>query len=68
MNVSAGLSNNINFNAYSAPTFNLTGRQLSFEVDFEIFKNRFWPKVSSWTKVSPLVVWTEIFSVIKGGA
>jgi len=37
-------------------------------VDFDIFRNRFWPKVASWTKLSPLVVWTEIYSVIKGGA
>lgn len=55
-------------NAYTMPSFNVTGRQLSFEVDFEIFKNRFWPKYASWTKVSALVVWTEIYSVIRGGA
>ena len=41
---------------------------MSFEVDFETFRTRFWPKVNSWTKISPLVVWTEIYSIIKGNA
>ncbi|CDW90518.1 lupus brain antigen [Stylonychia lemnae] len=67
-NVSGGLANQIGNNDGYMAQCNLTGRTLSFEVDFETFKNRFWPKVANWTKLTPLVVWTEIFSVIKGGA
>ena len=67
-NASASLGDLINLDALTTAVSNLTGRQLSFEVDFDIFRNRFWPKVASWTKVAPLVVWTEIYSVIKGGA
>ena len=44
----------------------LTGQNLSFEVDFDIFSIRFWPKVAQQTKVAPLVAWTEICSEIKG--
>ena len=39
---------------------------LSFEVDYDTFSMRFWPKVNQMTKLAPLVVWTEIFSEIKG--
>ena len=45
-------------------------QQLSYEVDFEMFESKFWPKVGnrkSMKKLSPTVVWTEIYSVIKGG-
>lgn len=41
-------------------------RNLSFEVDFDIFKTRFYPKVTMTTKLNPLVIWTEICSEIKG--
>ena len=39
---------------------------LSFEVDYGIFESRFWPKVRHMTKMSPLVIWTEVCSEIKG--
>lgn len=39
---------------------------MSFEVDFEVFRTRFWPKVTTKTKLTDLVVWTEICSEIKG--
>ena len=45
-------------------------QQLSFEVDFDIFESKFWPKVGNrknMKKISPTLVWTEIYSVIKGG-
>lgn len=44
----------------------ITSRTMTFEVDFDIFKTRFFPKVVMTTKLSPLVVWTEICSEIKG--
>lgn len=44
----------------------ITSRTMTFEVDFDIFKARFFPKVVMTTKLSPLVVWTEICSEIKG--
>ena len=44
----------------------LHGQNLSFEVDFDIFSIRFWPKVAQQTKIAPLVAWTEICSEIKG--
>jgi hypothetical protein len=46
--------------------FSIKGRNLSYEIDFEIFRTKFWPKVSYRTKLMPLVVWTEICSEIKG--
>ena len=42
---------------------------LSFEVDYDIFESKFWPKISHrrhLKKLSPTLVWTEIYSVIKG--
>ena len=39
---------------------------MSFEVTFDTFETRFWPKVTMMTNLSPLVVWTEICSEIKG--
>ena len=44
----------------------LEGQNLSFEVDFDVFSIRFWPKVKQQSKVAPLVAWTEICSEIKG--
>ena len=46
--------------------FSLRSQNLSFEVDFNIFESRFWPRVRHITKLSPLVIWTEICSEIKG--
>ena len=46
--------------------FSLRSQNLSFEVDFSIFETRFWPRVRHLTKLSPLVIWTEICSEIKG--
>ena len=39
-------------------------------MDYDVFESKFWPKVSnnkSLKKLSPTLVWTEIYSVIKGG-
>ena len=44
----------------------LDTQNLSFEVDFDVFSVRFWPKVAASAKVQPLVAWTEICSEIKG--
>ena len=38
----------------------------TFEVDFKIFKERFWPTVKYKTQLSPLLIWTEITAYIKG--
>lgn len=46
----------------------LQNKQLSFEVDYEAFRLRFWHKFTAKTKLEPLVVWTEIYSTIKGGS
>eukprot|EP00347_Sterkiella_histriomuscorum_P003774 403362997 len=67
-NVSGGLGSQIKYEQVYIHNYNITGRQLSFEIDFETFKSRFWPKVAGWCKLAPLVAWTEICSVIKGGA
>jgi tetratricopeptide (TPR) repeat protein len=40
----------------------------SFEVDFKVFKDKFWPSIKSKTHFSALVVWTEITAYIKGSA
>ena len=42
--------------------------QRSFEVDFKVFKDKFWPTIKSKTHLSPLVIWTEITAYIKGSA
>mmetsp|Transcript_32024 Transcript_32024/g.31728 ORF Transcript_32024/g.31728 Transcript_32024/m.31728 type:complete len:346 (-) Transcript_32024:5401-6438(-) len=39
-----------------------------YEVDFKIFKEKFWPKIKSQTNHSALVMWTEISAYIKGSA
>ena len=46
--------------------YSLRSQNLSFEVDFNIFETRFWPRVRHMTKLSSLVIWTEITSEIKG--
>jgi superfamily I DNA/RNA helicase len=50
--------------------FLIEKQQLSFEVDYDIFESKFWPKIAHrrfLKKLSPTLVWTEIYSVIKGG-
>jgi len=47
-------------------TFCVKKKSLSYEIEFESFKSKFWPKVAPWTKLSSLVAWTEIYSKIKG--
>mmetsp|Transcript_42011 Transcript_42011/g.48677 ORF Transcript_42011/g.48677 Transcript_42011/m.48677 type:complete len:275 (+) Transcript_42011:1839-2663(+) len=37
------------------------------EVDFEMFEKKFWGKNKGRLRISAMNVWTEIFSVIKGG-
>ena len=46
--------------------FSLRSQNLSFEVDYNMFELRFWPRVRMMTKLNPLVIWTEICSEIKG--
>lgn len=46
--------------------FSLRSQNLSFEVDYNIFETRFWPRVRNMIKLTPLVIWTEICSEIKG--
>jgi hypothetical protein len=45
---------------------------LSFEVDYEYFVVHFWPRVIkkyySSRNITPHLVWTEIYSTIKGSA
>ena len=44
--------------------------QLSFEVTFEVFESKFYQRVATgrqYKKLSANTVWTEIYSVIKGG-
>lgn len=39
-------------------------------MDYDIFESKFWPKIAHrrcLKKLSPTLVWTEIYSVIKGG-
>jgi hypothetical protein len=64
---SIGLAGMIDTSAHTfSQSFARTGQNLSFEVDFEVFRLKFWPKVGQQCKLQPLVVWTEIFSEIKG--
>ena len=46
--------------------FSLRSQNLGFEVDYNIFETRFWPRVRGMTKLTPIVIWTEITSEIKG--
>jgi tetratricopeptide (TPR) repeat protein len=39
-----------------------------FEVDFKVFKEKFWPKIKARTHLSALVIWTEITAYIKGSS
>ena len=47
---------------------NSNEKKYSFEIDFEYFIKFFWPvfKSKKGTKLSPDIVWTEIYSYIKG--
>ena len=39
-------------------------------MDYDVFEQKFWPKIGTRRtakKISPTLVWTEIYSVIKGG-
>lgn len=40
----------------------------SFEVDYKMFKDKFWPKIKMKCRHSALVLWTEITAYIKGSA
>jgi tetratricopeptide (TPR) repeat protein len=40
----------------------------SFEVDYKVFKEKFWPTIKKKTNYSPLVLWTEITAYIKGAS
>ncbi|CDW72543.1 lupus brain antigen [Stylonychia lemnae] len=57
-------------NRYTEKQYLLERQQLSFEVDYDTFEQKFWPKIitrKNLKKFSPTLVWTEIYSVIKGG-
>ena len=44
---------------------------MSFEVTFEVFETKFYSRLAmqrQYRKLSANIVWTEIYSVIKGGA
>ena len=47
-------------------------KSLSFEVDYDYFYTYFWPNVRhkhySAKNITPHLVWTEIYSTIKGSA
>ena len=45
----------------------ITNQMFSKEVDFEMFKTKFWNKNKGRLTISALRAWTEIYSVIKGG-
>jgi len=64
--VASALSGMISQNHNLSISHSATDRYLSFEVDFEVFKLRFWPTVAPSTKLDPLTVWSEIYSVLKG--
>ena len=65
MNLSEGMENLVN-KVNNQNQMSILNRRLSFEVDFELFQVKFWPKVRSQSKLSPITVWTEIYSQIKG--
>jgi len=44
------------------------GQMLAQEIDYEVFERRFWPRFGFNNKMSPMLVWTEIFSTIKGSS
>ncbi|OMJ66529.1 hypothetical protein SteCoe_36591 [Stentor coeruleus] len=43
-------------------------RHLSYEVDYSIFANKFFPRIQGHSRFSPLLLWTEISAYIKGSA
>ena len=43
-------------------------KKRNFEVDFKVFKEKFWPRIKLRTHLSPLVIWTEINAYIKGSS
>ena len=47
--------------------FKIKDQAFAQEVDFEMFESKFWGKNKGRLSVSAMNVWTEIFSVIKGG-
>lgn len=52
---------------YTTSKMTLQQQLFSKEVDFEMFEKHFWHKNKGGLKLSAINVWTEIFSVIKGG-
>ena len=42
--------------------------RLAEEIDYETFERKFWPRMRSNERLTPMQAWTEIFSVIKGSA
>ncbi|CAI2362242.1 unnamed protein product [Moneuplotes crassus] len=52
---------------YQRSIMSIRNQMYSQEVDFEMFERKFWKKNLCGIKLSALNVWTEIFSVIKGG-
>lgn len=52
---------------YSIGKFKIQDQTFAQEVDFEMFESKFWGKNKGRIKLSAMNVWTEIFSVIKGG-
>ena len=50
-----------------ATELQIQDQTFSQEVDFEMFESKFWGKNKGRIKLSAMNVWTEIFSVIKGG-
>ena len=43
---------------------------MSFEVEYDVFVEKFWPKIAqrrNLKKFTASLIWTEIYSVIKGG-
>ena len=56
-----------NQRGYNSGKLNIIDQTFAQEVDFEMFESKFWGKNKGKLKVSAMNVWTEIFSVIKGG-
>jgi len=52
---------------YYSGKMKIEDQTFSQEVDYEMFEAKFWGKNKGRIKVSAMNVWTEIFSVIKGG-
>ena len=56
-----------NQRGYNRGKLTIMDQTFAQEVDFEMFESKFWGKNKGRLKVSAMNVWTEIFSVIKGG-